>query len=153
MPLVIDGLQPLIADLIAADKKMGRQTLRQALRDGAKVIQNAIVPLVPVKTGFLQKRIKVRATARKRGQIGIQVRTGEREGLNQGKAFYGGFINWGTKARHRHRKGRGGNRSTGAARGKVVGRHFFEQGFERSQRQAADAVEARIYEGLREQGL
>jgi HK97 gp10 family phage protein len=79
----------LLADL---DKKLRDKAIRQALREGAKVVAAAVKARAPVETGRLKKSVKVRAGKRKRNEISMRIDvTGGHDGP------FVGAIEFGTK--------------------------------------------------------
>ena len=82
--------------LRALPGKVARKVVRQALREGAKIIQAEAKARVPVDSGKLKKSIKVRAAkSRKKGTAAVVVQTGQ--GDFKGETFYGAFLEYGHK--------------------------------------------------------
>lgn len=80
--------------------KAAKRVMRKALRAGAKPIRDASKQMVRVKTGSLQRHIKV-YTGRSRKALIIRV--GTKEGDYKGKHFYGSFLEWGTRRSRKFR--------------------------------------------------
>ena len=110
----LDGGQELLKLLERLDEKVQKQVVKIATREGAEVVRDAAKQLCPVRTGSLQRAIKIRAKRKRgsrgrlsRGDIGHSVVIGEgtfitRKKLVTGKVFYGGFVEFGTKHNPAH---------------------------------------------------
>lgn len=85
--------------------KIRKKAIRQALRVSAKKVAADARRLAPHLTGELEGSIKVRTAKGKsggrlpKGQVGISVSTSRTDNMFAGKAFYGGFIEYGTTQR------------------------------------------------------
>lgn len=94
--LQLQGFDEFQRRLRLLPKKVAGKAVRQALREGAKIIQAEAKARVPVRTGTLKKSIKVRAAkGRKRGEAAIAVTTGQGDFV--GDTFYGAFLEYGHK--------------------------------------------------------
>lgn len=84
------GDKELSRRLQALPEKLERKVLRQALRAGANVALPAARQSAPVRSGRLQRSIRVRALRRRRGQLGVAVQTGRRTqlGIPPGARYY-----------------------------------------------------------------
>ena len=60
---------------------MQKKIVRQALRAAAKPVLAAAKAKCPVKSGRLEKSLKLRAMKRKRGQFGVRIKTGTKAEL------------------------------------------------------------------------
>lgn len=155
-------------------KRVANKVVSKSLRAGAKVTQQATKAAAPVRTGLLKSSIKVRATKRKKGRIGIAVQI--KGGDYKGKAFYGSFIEYGYRKGKRGRglkraqaqlarwigrdassSKRGGVlkrilRSEGVvksdSREKVAGKFFMRGAFESTVQQAADVIAKQMAAGI-----
>ena len=88
--------------------KEAKKAIRKSLREAGKYVKAVAKRNAPVDTGLLRRKIKVRAaTARngvkmKRGVAGIIVVSGlPGKGGNTGDAYYGYFLELGTKERQK----------------------------------------------------
>lgn len=120
------GQRELFARLRQLPPKVQRKVVRPALRAAAKVIHAEAKQLVPVRSGALQKSLKVRAQKRKRDSIGVNVQTGEK--FFRGPVFYGGFVEYGTR--------------------KMQGRHFMQSAFDRTSRAQTETMLRAIAAGV-----
>lgn len=104
--IIVTGVAEVDAILKQAPLTLQKQLLRRASRTIAQKVRKDAVSLVPQDTGLLARSLKVRAVAKgrgvtvrqQRGTVGASVRT--IEGLFRGDTFYGGFLEYGTKARY-----------------------------------------------------
>lgn len=87
--------------LLQLPKKIRNKILRQELRAAAKKLVAPSKAATPVRTGKLQKSVKVRA-ATKRGSVAMRVGYGEKNFT--GKTFYGAFLEWGWRVGKRPSK-------------------------------------------------
>ncbi len=90
----IRGLPDLEKRLRELPEKLERKILRQALRQGANVILRDARARVPVKSGALQKSLRVSTSAR-RGQVRAKIVAGSNK---KGGAFYAHIVEGGAKA-------------------------------------------------------
>lgn len=129
----VQGIPDLKAALAGIVPKLRVRALRNALAAGARLVQKAaraatptISPFAPAvlrgyrKPGTVRKAISVRTSklARRSGDVGVFVnvrpaKKGARGAKNQGDPFYWRFIEFGTKARMKTRRGR----ATGSTQG------------------------------------
>ena len=81
MSIYVEGDKALIKALEEVGKKQARKAVRKSLRTCAKIVKNTAKAAVPVDTGFVRRKIRVRAAKRKgkgaikRGQLAISVNT------------------------------------------------------------------------------
>lgn len=94
MSINIEGAKELEKKLKSFEPKLGRQIVKQALRNGAKVILAAAKANVPVRSGALKKSLKVRAMKKRRHSYGVMVATSD--DWFKGEQFYGAFLEFGT---------------------------------------------------------
>jgi HK97 gp10 family phage protein len=120
----VAGADELIARLRTFKKVKSKKAIRKGSRKGSKIVQAKAKANVPVKSGALQKAIKVRAIKRSRKWAGTTVTTK----VAQGPTYYGGFIEYGTKY--------------------IKARHFIKQAFEQSRASAGRAFVDGITEEL-----
>lgn len=91
----ITGVKELQRAFKELPKRLANKVVRQSIRKALAPIKEAAFANAPRETGYLASKIVIRAMARrKRGVIGVEVRVGE--GEFKGKAFYGGFLEYGT---------------------------------------------------------
>jgi HK97 gp10 family phage protein len=114
----------------------GKKAIRAAFRAGAKVVTTEARKLAPKKRGTLKKAIRTRAGKRSRRYIAIISLIGE--GFFKGKAFYGGFQEFGWKAGKRPSK-RVTN-TPGDTRKQIPGKHFMERAAKSKERAAVNRV-------------
>jgi HK97 gp10 family phage protein len=81
-----------VKDALKRLKKATRAGIRKGTRAGAKIVQATAKRKAPTRSGAMSRCIKVRALPRSRKWIGTTARL-----VNDGKVFYGGFVNYGTK--------------------------------------------------------
>lgn len=165
----LTGAIELRAKLKEIDTKVSKTYLRQALRAGAKVIQQACLQAAPVKTGQTKRAIKVRAAKRSRKGITMMVSIGK--GMFTGDTFYAGFLEYGyTRKNFREQ----GNWAKAGKQGqftkssvakivrpggrvelheqeqqKIPGKKWLHKAFQKAQEQAAQAVRAKLAELLK----
>lgn len=84
----VKGLRELQAFLDTLPAKIEKNIMRTAMRAGAKVVKDAAVQNVPVKSGALRKSLKVSTKARG-ATVSASVRT---------RVFHAHFIEFGTAA-------------------------------------------------------
>ena len=106
--------------LAALPKKLQRKALKQATKQAAQIVLADSRRRAPRDTGLLSSKLVIRTAKRgdgrrmPRGIMGHAVMT--REGLFAGEAFYGGFLEFGTKPRRT---------KSGAFRGQVAEMRFL----------------------------
>jgi HK97 gp10 family phage protein len=107
--VVVTGDKALDKALHAFEPKVQRALTRKATRVAAKVVQEAAVLRVPILTGTLEDSLKVRAMRKRKGKRNRRGKFGHSviasDGFFQGDAFYGGFMEFGTKQRF-HKSGK-----------------------------------------------
>lgn len=73
--IVITGLEEIDKRLGRLEPKVQKKVVRQAMRRGLKVLQQAVKTEAPVDTGATRSEVKVRAVkSRRRGSIQLEVR-------------------------------------------------------------------------------
>ncbi len=87
----IKGFKELDETLKQFPAKLQKNILKDATREGAKVIQKAAIAMCPVKTGQLSKGIKVRVGKKRKDQYTVTYIVGLLK-----KAFYGRHVEYGT---------------------------------------------------------
>jgi len=106
--MVITGDDELNKKLKLLAGKDAKKVVRKALRPALKPVLQEARGGAPTKSGQLKKNIKIKSIARSRTYIGARVTSGlgkaKSGNENSGKAFYGAFLEFGTKVR-RNRKG------------------------------------------------
>jgi hypothetical protein len=109
------GHEKIFRALRELEKKAATAITRKVLRHASKTFQTEVKARLPKRSGLLNKSVKVRATKRKRGKVGVQVVMGglglAKKGshkLNKlaNETFYGAFFHFGHKigARSSRRK-------------------------------------------------
>jgi hypothetical protein len=73
----------------------GKYVIRKAARTAIKVVVPAAKRYAPVESGLMRRAIRVRALERSRTRVGARITIGNQN--FKGKAFYGGFQEWGWK--------------------------------------------------------
>lgn len=146
----IEGTDKLVAKLQKFKKSQSRAAIRKALRAGAKATQKVAKGSLPKKTGKLRRSLKVRAIKRSRKKLGVTVTTGADGSAFKGKAFYGGFQEFGWKTgKRKHRRSGAVPIGGGQFRTHVGGRRMRKQipagnhlrkAAEKSEGQASEAV-------------
>ncbi|MFO0939825.1 MAG: HK97 gp10 family phage protein [Pirellulales bacterium] len=80
-----------------------KKAVRKASRVSLKPMAVQMRQAAPRRTGRLSRAVKVRAMARSRVRIGSKVSLTGKASAFSGKAFYGGFLEWGWRAGRRVR--------------------------------------------------
>jgi HK97 gp10 family phage protein len=93
----VTGLRAVEKEMKDFPPKLEKKVKRKAARIAARPIVDDIKRSVPVVTGTLQRAYKIRALKRSRKQKQVGVRVMTDEGFFKGDAFYGGFLELGTK--------------------------------------------------------
>lgn len=91
--LVIEGLEALQAGLNKLELFAEKTVLKDALKEGAKVVADEAKTLAPVKSGQLQRAIRVRAGRSRRGVMSVLASVGKK--WFSGETFYGAFQEFG----------------------------------------------------------
>ena len=100
--VILKGDRQLKAKLESMSKGLQNKAMRAALRKGIEPVAVLARQRSPVRTGRLQKSIKVASYRGKRGVIGASVRTGTRRQLRitpEDPYYYPAALEYGTKAR------------------------------------------------------
>lgn len=107
----LTGLDDLKRKLCELPKRVETKVVRVALKKGGEIIRDAAISRAPDDTGLLKKNIVYRALGSKKGQVGIRKqaqkhvdnpqnrrlrRVGKRFYVD-GPAFYGRFLEFGTR--------------------------------------------------------
>lgn len=117
-----------------------KKAIRKASRVSLKPMAVAMRSAAPRRTGRLSRAVKVRAMARSRVRVGSKVSVTGNATSFAGKAFYGGFLEWGWRAGKRVRNSdlglaKGAKRSPmmaaiarnrNNARKQIAGKHWME---------------------------
>ena len=124
--LTISGSRELARKLEELPKRVHRKVLSQAMRAAARVVQARAKALAPVDTGLLKRSLKIRAIRRnRRGNVGVTLST---RAVDFGPAFYGSFVEYGTR--------------------KLRGRRFIKRAFDESKDAALAIAEGAIRVGV-----
>lgn len=163
--VTITGAKETAVKLDALDKKVRRKVVNKAVRAGAKVIATRAKANAPRKTGFMARKITVRASKyignrrKKRGEIAINAQIGQ--GNFKGKAFYGGQQEFGFKT------GKRGDETmrpvrfadgtwrlikskTPYRRKQIEGKHFMERAGKQGESEAVGVIMTTIRQGIEE---
>ena len=140
LEITLPGAQAIIDHLTGLGGRVAKKVVGQALRAGAKVVHEAAVASVPRRSGTFAGSLRVRSMRRRRGGVGMQVRT--QEGWYRGDAFYGAFVEFG------HKVGRRPTTGGADARRAIPGRHDIEKATERVAPAATDAIAAALAAGI-----
>jgi HK97 gp10 family phage protein len=89
----IKGFKELDEALKQFPIKLQKNILKDATKEGAKVIQRAAIAMCPVKTGHLSRGIKVRVGKKRKDQYTVTYIIGLLK-----KVFYGRYVEYGTGA-------------------------------------------------------
>ena len=106
--VTVSGLDGLFDDLMRLESKDAAKIIKKGLRQAATVVRNRAKKLVPVDTGLLRKSIKVYQTKGQRKHFYSYSVTGGgmtkkgKASAYMGEAYYGGFIELGTKRMKPH---------------------------------------------------
>jgi hypothetical protein len=101
--LVITGDKETNAKLAKLAGPDQKKAIRKASREALRPVLAQVKATAPRRTGALSRAAKIRAITRSRVRIGSMVTvTGTGKGFS-GKAFYGGFIEYGWKSGRRVR--------------------------------------------------
>lgn len=87
MPVKLQGMQQLKAQLLELEKKIDKKLKEDALIAGAEIMKEKVKESAPVRTGILKANIIVSDVKNSKIHIGPD---------QQGKAFYGHFLEFGT---------------------------------------------------------
>lgn len=87
------GHEDAVKALLELIPKRVKRGIRKGSRAGCKIVQAYAKTQVPVVTGLLRSEIKIRSLRRSRRFIGTQVTIR----VAGGKAYYGSFVELGTK--------------------------------------------------------
>jgi len=77
----LTGDKALQKKLNRLPKVMQKKIVRKALREGARPVLASARSKAPVRTGAMKKSLKLRARRARRGNFGVEVRTGTRAEL------------------------------------------------------------------------
>lgn len=125
--MIVTGIDEIDRRLKDLEPKLQRKVIRQAMREGMKLVRDEAKRNAPVRTGMLRRAIKVRgATKPRRGVVQVEVRVGE--GDFKGKTFYAAFVEYGSKD--------------------APGRHYMLNSYVHAGPQAKQAAIAAILRGI-----
>lgn len=129
------GTRELDANLKAMAGKDALRIVGGGLRAGARLIQSAAQANAPVRTGALQRNVKIRPGKNSRGETQKSVIIGVGRKWFTGDQFYAAFVEFG------HRQGR---RKLGNKRKQIPGEHYIKHTFEEKGRASVDAIVSTI---------
>lgn len=95
--MVLTGDKALNRKLKKLAGKEAKAVIRKATRPALKPVLQEARAEAPKRTGNLRKNIKIRALPRSRKFFGSRVTSGAGKSENSGDAFYGAFLEYGTK--------------------------------------------------------
>jgi HK97 gp10 family phage protein len=102
--VVVTGIKDIDRKLKFLPGRIQKKVLRQAMREGLKVMAAEVKAQVPVDTGLTKKNVRVRAVKKKRrDEIQLEVRVGGDEELYKTSAktgttvFYPALVEYGRK--------------------------------------------------------
>jgi HK97 gp10 family phage protein len=146
--IVITGDDELNKKLKLLAGKDAKKVVRKSLRPALKPVLQEARGAAPTKSGQLKKNIKIKSIARSRTYIGARVTSGlgkaKSGNENSGVAYYGSFLEYGTKPR---------TTKSGANRGKVKPIRFMLRAAEKKREHALRIYRAGIAAGLKEIAL
>lgn len=120
--------------------RVEKKVLREGLREGAKVVQEAAKRAAPRLTGLMKSAIRVRAAKRsRRNKNLVTIRVVLGQDFFKGETFYGAFQEFGWKA---------GPRKKGSARPQIEGKHFIEDAYKTAGAAAKAVAQKLIAEGI-----
>jgi HK97 gp10 family phage protein len=130
--------------------KIANKILRDGLRKGAKIMLDAMIRLVPKKSGFLSKNLDIRTKVSTNAVsgaafIGPKGKVKYPDGQEMAAVSVARYLEFGHRTR-----GKGG-RGTGI--GKVSPKPFMTPAFEQTKNQALAALEDSVREALGEVGV
>ncbi len=137
--LILTGDKKLNRRLNRLKLNLGKKIARKAGRKALRPVRDQARKDSPKKTGTLRKSIKIRSIKRSRFKFGARVTTGNRSGNFSGKAFYGGFINYGWTP---------GKRGSGKRGKPVKGTRFLNNAAEKKKRAALAIYKIEIRSGI-----
>lgn len=149
--ITITGAKELQRKLDALPRKTASKIERKGLRNAAKIVLAEAKRQVPVDTGFLRSKIKVRVGKRRKDRISINVQVGA--GDFKGKSFYGGPVHYGHRVGKRTAGMRRAQRKggiVGDTRKAIPATPFMTGAFELKKQEATEAIITSIREGIRE---
>jgi HK97 gp10 family phage protein len=119
----VRGLAGAVKTLDEFPDKLRNKGLRKGFRASGRLIVNATKKLVPVKTGAMQRGIKLLSAKRRKYRIGFNVTLGSK--TQGGDSWYAPFIEFGTKT-HSGKRSHKKNANT-AGKQRIVPREFMKQ--------------------------
>jgi len=133
----IEGLKELEQKLIDLGRKDAQKVMKRALRKAAGPVAAAAKSLAPVRTGALQRSIKIRAGKSGKGRVSIIVGTAKK--WFTGAFFYAAFQEFTHYI---------GSRKLGNKRHVYQGLHFMERAFDSTKGQALAIAEQELKNGI-----
>jgi HK97 gp10 family phage protein len=122
----IEGVEKLIHALSGLPDKVSKVIVKKAIREAMKPVAAKVRELAPKDTGAPKQSVKVRATKRKRGRLGVVVSISS--GHFKGDQYYGSFQEFGTT--------------------KMEGKHFMKEAAKLTRQAAAQRAIDLITQGI-----
>jgi HK97 gp10 family phage protein len=146
----ITGLDEVLKNLQALDKKVQGKVSKEALRAGAKIMLPVARQESPVKTGIMRKGIKLRMGKKRKGYVYVSILISEKTADRNyvGKLFYGAMQEFGWKTGARQGRGIRRKHKFKAPRRKIEGKHFMKKAFDAKWVQAEKAVVDTLVQGI-----
>ena len=114
--IIVTGDKAVTRALNSLGSKKAREIHRKAMRKAARPVLEWARNIVPVVSGTYRQSLTIRALKKSRTKIGVVVT--QREGQFKGKAFYGGFLEFGWRT---------GKRRSERTRRKIEGRWLMRK--------------------------
>lgn len=128
----IEGLEELEKKLVELGKQ-SKKLMRKALRKAAKPTLSEAKALVPVKTGAVQRSLKIRSGKSGKGRVSIIIGTAKK--WFTGTFFYGAFQEFTHYI---------GSRKLGNKRHVYQGKHFLERAWDSTKGEALSIAETEL---------
>lgn len=136
----ITGDKELDAKFKSLTLAVQKKILRQAIRPAAKLVQQAALQIVPVRSGVARASLKVRAAKRSRRTPNrVTISMGAEALAFKGAAFYLAFNEFGFRR---------GKRALGNKRKKVPAKHWLRRAMKSVESQAKALAIQGIKEGI-----
>lgn len=136
---VITGDEAINRKLAKLTSKQAKSVFRKSARPALKPVLAEARSQAPTKTGTLRRSIKIKALKRSRSAIGLRITTGTDTSDFQGRAFYGGFQEYGWKV---------GSRNLGDNRTQVKGLHFMRNAARKKQAEAIRIYKSELVKNI-----